>query len=188
MKTVLKLSLMTSLFALVCGVVFGQELNNPNKLPACPNAEYYRATNLKYWNNCWGEYLLLHGENSNPYETKNFKMLVKLNPFVEIIESEWANGLPNGWGKLRYRGGDKYFGQIKDALPDGQGEYRFLNGDIYRGEFAKGKFHGEGNLTKKNGIQFSGNWRNDNFIREVKINPPNPNTSIATNTDRSEID
>jgi hypothetical protein len=94
----------------------------------------------------------------------------------------------NGKGTLTYANGDKYVGDFKERLPNGQGMYKFARGDTYIGEFKDGKFNGQGIFKFNNGRLQAGFWADNKFIREAKVNLPNLNNNIATNTDRSDID
>jgi len=168
---------MIGLFALVLGAAYGQQVN-PNKLSSCPYSQYSLERNggeiskdqYGRWSKCWGS-AHMGGEHS-----------------IAFYKGEWIDGKPQGVGEIKFKNGGRYFGNILMGKAQGYGKYFYDHEDVYEGDFRDGKFHGAGKLIKKNGKVFEGQWENDNFIREVKINPPNPNTSIATNTDRSEID
>ena len=154
MKTVLKLSLMTSLFALVCGVVFGQELNNPNKLPACPKIDDSATYDVgaggrtRKWTNCWGRYKV---ELAATYKG-------------DVLEGEWRNGWLNGQGTYysladtQLKGG-KYVGEFKDGNYHGRGTYTSANGSKYVGEYKDNNYHGHGTMTLATGDKYVGDWK-----------------------------
>ena len=88
----------------------------------------------------------------------------------EVLEGEWLNGLLHGRGTYYFR-------------PDSQ-----FKSDKYVGEFKDDKYNGQGIFTFVNGEQQEGIWENNNFIREAKVNLPNLNKNITTNTNRTDID
>jgi hypothetical protein len=132
------------------------------------------------------------------------------------ITATFVNGLANGQGTTVCADGDKYVGEFKDNKIHGLGTYYYqannqFKGDKYVGEFKDGKLHGQGTLTKASGEKYVGEWKdnkrngqginlfadgrrfegiweNDNFIREAKVNLPNLNNNVATNTDRADIE
>jgi hypothetical protein len=55
-----------------------------------------------------------------------------------------------GVGKLAYKTGEIYEGDLVDYQANGNGKLSYLNGDIYSGEMANGKPHGKGLLTLNN--------------------------------------
>jgi hypothetical protein len=144
---------------------WGQELNNPNGLPPCPQDQ-----NVRY-HNCWGKYIFSNGDK-----------------FV----GEWKDGKKNGQGTFYWIGdsqwkGDKYVGEYKDDRRNGQGTYSFSNGDKYVGEWKDNNRTGQGIYTYADGKRQEGIWENSNFIREAKVNLPNPSNNRVTNADRSTM-
>ena len=62
------------------------------------------------------------------------------------IEGECQKGV----GKLAYKTGEIYEGEINEYQANGTGKIYYLNGDIYSGEMFNGKLHGKGVLTLNN--------------------------------------
>ncbi len=159
MKTTLKLSFVTSLFAFVCGAAYGQELNNPDNLPPCPTpTRQANSTEENYskWTNCFGkrDYRDGGGRKSH-YEWGR----------TAVYEGNFSRGEPHGWGELR-----------------------IFNGNKYIGEFKTGLYHGQGVRTTADGERFEGIWQDGDFVRYTKITLPNNNNKLAKNTDRTDID
>jgi hypothetical protein len=191
------------LAAVLIGTTFISSLalaqqTNPNKLRPCPKPDYSKKTDIERfanWTNCWGRYQVeLHKDHKG-----------------EVLEGEWMNGLQHGQGTRTIANGGKYVGEYKDGKYHGQGTYIFANGDKYVGEhkdnqsnglgtyifasgakyvgeFKDGMYNGQGIATTANGRQQEGFWENNKFIRAAKVNLPNLNNTIATNTDRTDID
>jgi hypothetical protein len=101
---------------------------------------------------------------------------------------EYKDGLKNGQGTYTFASGDKYVGEYKDDKENGQGTYTKTNIGKYVGEFKDGMYNGQGMFTYVNGEQQEGIWENNNFIREAKVNLPNLNNNITTNTDRTDVE
>jgi hypothetical protein len=105
MKTILKLILATGLFALVCGVAHGQQVN-PNKLPQCQDIDYSIKNDIQRvsnWNNCWGKHT---------WEFVNKG---------QVFEGEFKNGKPEGFGFYLWNTGAKHIGFYKNGGKNGQG-------------------------------------------------------------------
>ncbi len=195
MRTILRLCLVASVFAFVSSTAYGQQAN-PNRLPQCPNINYSIKDDIQRvsnWNNCWGKHVW---------------------EFVDkgvVFEGEFQKGKPNGYGIYLWNTGAKHVGFYRDAAKHGQGTYTsaegnkyvgefkddkyhgqatftFANGDKYVGEYKDNKYHGQGIFTFADGRRFEGIFENDKFVREAKVNLPNPNNNIAANTDRTDID
>ena len=157
-----------------------RQQTNPNKLRLCPKPDYSKNTDIERvarWHNCWGR----------------LKIETMTSYLGDEYETEWQNGLPNGLGTYYHLAnnankGDKYAGEFKNAKYHGQGTYTWADGKKYIGEFKDDKQNGQGMLITVNGVQQEGIWENNNFIRAAKVNLPNLNNNIATNTDRTDID
>jgi len=193
-------------------LAYGQELNNPNKLPPCPTDQ-----NQKF-HNCWGKYVHSDGDkyvgewkDGNKHGQGTFYWIGDSLWKGDKYVGEYRNDKKHGQGTYTFANGDKYVGEFKSGENHGQGTYTFAIGDKYVGEFKSGEKHGQGTYTyadgakyvgeykdgKKNGQgiftyvngrQQEGIWESGNFIREAKVNLPAPNNNIATNTDRTDID
>jgi hypothetical protein len=144
-------------------MAFGQELNNPNKLPVCDysptsfernGAEILKAYYSK-WDKCWGA-----AHMGGEYGIRTYK-------------GEWLRGAPSGVGEIEFQNGGRFSGGIIQGKGNGPGKYFYDHGDFYEGEFRNGLFHGYGKLTKKSGTIFEGQWENDKFIQQAKVNSAN---------------
>ena len=161
-------------------LAYGQELNNPNKLPLCPKLDYSKSTDherFAKWTMCWGRYKVeLHATDKG-----------------DVFEGEWLDGSPHGLGTYyhqadnQYRG-TKYVGEFRYGNRHVQGKLTFPDGSKYVGEYKDGKRHGQGIFTFADGRRLEGVFENDDFIREAKVNLPNVNNNVAGNTDRTDID
>jgi hypothetical protein len=101
---------------------------------------------------------------------------------------EFKGGKRDGRGTYTFPNGETYVGEFKDNTFHGLGTYSYLNGHKYVGEYKNNAKHGLGIATTADGTRFEGIWENGDFIREAKVNLPNLNNNVATNTDRSDID
>ncbi len=120
MRTILRRSLVTSLFAMGCAVANGQQ-TNPNNLPPCPeNAE------LKY-HNCWGK----NGGYTGEFQDDKFHGIGRESPARMAVLQSFPNGLDEGsW----------YYGEWKEGLSDGQGILSQAHGTKIEGIWRRGKF------------------------------------------------
>jgi hypothetical protein len=204
----MRLSLVIGLFALVCGMAFGQALDNPNRLPPCSSDP------PTVRDNCWGasttpsgtKYIGEH-KNGKPHGQGN-GTLTNGSKYI----GEHKDGKPDGQGTGMFANGDRYIGEHKDGKFNGQGTYTFASGNKYVGEHKDGKKHGQGTYTFVQGNGYTGEWRegkphgkgretyadgrqpnegifeNGKFVRAEKLNLPNLNNNTATNTNRTDID
>jgi hypothetical protein len=130
------------LFLVFVSNVTAQELDNPNKLNACPEAQ-----NFMNYDNCWGAI----SSGGNKYV------------------GEWKDGKPHGQGTLTYPNGNKYVGELKDGKYHGQGTVTTKDGQKYVGELKEGSYHGQGNFTFANGDKYVGEFKNHNLEGRGKI-------------------
>ena len=78
-----------------------------------------------------------------------------------IYEGYWKNGLKNGLGTMKKKGGT-YEGNWKDGFIDGKGKLTWKSGNIYKGDFKKGKMDGNGYMIWFNeNKKYSGEWKNN---------------------------
>jgi hypothetical protein len=131
--------LLPILFLMFSCLAYGQDFDNPNKLPPCSNDQPH---------NCWGTATWAGGEK---------------------YVGEFKDGNVHGRGTITWANGEKYVGEFRDGALNGQGTYIYFDGHKYVGEFKSGKKHGEGILTSPDGKRMEGIFENDNFIREVKV-------------------
>lgn len=159
-------------------LVWGQELNNPSKLPVCVysaasfernGAEILKAHYSK-WDKCWGA-----AHMGGEYGIRTYK-------------GEWLRGIPSGVGEIKFENGGRFSGDIIQGKGNGLGKYFYDHGDFYEGEFRNGLFHGYGKLTKTAGVTFEGQWENDKFIQQAKVALPTLDSNAATNTWRKDVD
>ncbi len=197
MQSMLKSNLMIAM-VLICGLAYGQELNNPNRLRTCPKDQ-----NARY-HNCWGT-ATFEGGDTYVGEFKSDKQHGQGT-------YTWANGDKyvgefkddkyHGQGTFTYANGEKYVGEWKDNKRNGQGTATYTNGDKYVGEWRNGKYHGQGTktipggefagefkngepgrgtLTQADGKRIEGAWENGNFVTETKVSQTSANkTAKAT--------
>ena len=126
-KTIAKLMIS---MALICGAAYAQELNNPNKLPPCPEPDYSKAVELgknsrtAKWKNCWGRFTLEQEGDARG----------------SVFEGEWSGGWLNGKGSFSLYLGNYYFGEIKNNRPNGRGIYIDSSGRRKEGIWDYGNF------------------------------------------------
>ena len=92
--------------------------------------------------------------------TKNFKINFNYGEYIGEIK----NGVPNGRGKLYYKGqynGDIYEGDFKNGEPEGRGIYYHHNGNIYDGDFKKDRADGKGIFYCQDGSRYEGDFIKD---------------------------
>ena len=142
----------------ICGSVWAQELNNPNKLKLCQ-----KNNNVTY-DNCWGTFESegdkYVGEfRDHKYHGQGTYTFSDGDKYV----GEFKNGKYHGQGTITYASGDKYVGEYKDDKRDGQGTYTFANGNKYVGEFKDGKYHGQGAYLFSDGRKEIGEYEGRNL-------------------------
>jgi hypothetical protein len=65
-------------------------------------------------------------------------------------------------GKIIYKNGAVYEGDVKHFRPDGTGLFKYPSGETYAGGFVEGMKEGNGELTYSNGsVIYKGSFRND---------------------------
>jgi hypothetical protein len=80
----------------------------------------------------------------------------------EGYEGEFANDVPNGFGRQYYTNGDYYEGDFREGLPHGQGKLVYKEEDIvYTGDMRYGKKDGRGKIIYKDGSRYEGEFRDD---------------------------
>jgi hypothetical protein len=188
------------------------------RCPTPDSSRFTHAERLKKLTNCFGRYVfelndtfkgdVFEGEfqhgTANGQGTYTY---ANGNKYV----GDFKGGLFHGQGAYTYADGGTYVGEYKDGNVNGQGTYTFANGEKHTGEWRDGKMYGQGTITWANGEKYVGEfkenkrngygintsstglrqegiWENDKFVREQKTNLPNLNNSIATNTDRADIE
>ena len=67
-------------------------------------------------------------------------------------------GVPNGYGKLIYTGGDVYEGDFVGGRLHGKGTYRWANGNTYEGDWVNSSMSGKGTYTWSSGEIYEGDW------------------------------
>ena len=74
-------------------------------------------------------------------------------------EGDWADGMPNGKGKLIIKDGSVYDGTWVNGYLNGQGTLTFSNGEKYEGNFSNGIYDGQGSYYYPSGSKYVGGWR-----------------------------
>jgi hypothetical protein len=67
------------------------------------------------------------------------------------FELEYENGEAKKSGKIQYKNGNIYYGEISDFSKNGDGKIQYKNGDTYEGKFKNGQKDGIGNWILENG-------------------------------------
>jgi hypothetical protein len=129
MKIILKLSFVAGVYVLVCGASYGQELENPNKLPICKMpkdvTENFSLGVFTFSGRCWAKVIF----NKNIQQT------------WDTYNGEFLNGSFDGFGVLKYVNNHKYVGEFKNSTKHGRGiftkgtriEEGIFNENFYKG-------------------------------------------------------
>lgn len=85
--------------------------------------------------------------------------------------------------------GITYEGKEVDGVPHGFGTMKFANGNTYTGGFHMGKFHGQGSLHFTAGNRFEGTWRygekqTGNIVFDDDLKYSEENWDYCTEKDR----
>lgn len=67
----------------------------------------------------------------------------------------------NGFGKIRFPGGEEYTGEFRNGFISGKGVMTWPDGDRYEGSYDSDARNGYGVFTYRNGDIYSGNFRNN---------------------------
>ncbi len=67
----------------------------------------------------------------------------------------------NGYGRMRFPGGEEYAGDFSKGYIDGKGVMTWPNGDRYEGAYGSDKRNGYGICGYRNGDVYSGNYLNN---------------------------
>jgi WD40 repeat protein len=65
-----------------------------------------------------------------------------------------------GGMKVKYKGGIKYDGDIKDGKANGKGKMTWTDGAVYVGNFKNDRSHGRGKMVWANGEVYEGSYKN----------------------------
>jgi hypothetical protein len=102
MKTIVRLALVTGMFAFVCNLASGQQTNTSN-LPPCPKPDYSKKTDperVTMWTNCWGQY-----KDVGEYKEDNTGRGSYTPVPGHSYTGEWVKGKPHGKGRITYADG-----------------------------------------------------------------------------------
>ena len=77
-----------------------------------------------------------------------------------VYEGQWSNGKMNGEGECKYPGRKgSYSGEWKDGYPHGQGLFIFSKESCYNGSWKKGMMDGRGVYTFAASEEYDGEWK-----------------------------
>jgi hypothetical protein len=157
---------------------------NKGRLPACPSADESKDTHkerIAKWSNCHGIYE------------------AKIEPMKGmVIEANFFNGSPNGFGKFTYPdndahfegtfrngelefgllkfskesklSGESFYGWFSQSIPHGYGQWQYANGNFYEGQIKDGKPDGAGIMfDKSSGEELEGIWQEGRFVKAEKL-------------------
>ncbi len=74
-----------------------------------------------------------------------------------------------GFGKIIFKNGDVYEGELKDGRPTRKGKVTWSNGDVYEGDFKDTQRTGNGKLIWSNGNVYEGEFKDDRLIGKGKF-------------------
>lgn len=89
-----------------------------------------------------------------------FARIFKINEDnFEVYEGEIKNSLYDGKGKYISSNGDEYIGNfVEGEKAGGEGKITFKDGTTYEGQLEKGEIKGEGKMIWQNGYEYQGNF------------------------------
>lgn len=86
-----------------------------------------------------------------------------------ITEGIWNNG-NIVFGRIFFKNGDIYEGEIKNSFPNGKGKMMFIsNKESYEGDFKMGDMTGEGTYIFSDNTEYSGSVENGSFNGKGRI-------------------
>lgn len=92
-----------------------------------------------------------------------------LSSYNIITEGIWNNG-NIVFGRIFFKNGDIYEGEIKNSLPDGKGKMMFFsNKESYEGDFKMGEMTGQGTYCFSDNTVYSGSIENGSFNGKGRI-------------------
>ena len=115
----------------------------------------YKNGNIYFgnWNEC--------------YEMEGYGKFYLLSKDI-LIEGIWRQG-KLVYGKIFYKSGERYIGEISDSEPHGKGQYYSINGEKYEGDFFRGQKSGIGKFSYGDGTTYEGEVKNGLFQGKGKI-------------------
>lgn len=78
-----------------------------------------------------------------------------------LYRGQCENNLPNGFGTVTFRSGDKITGTFAKGIISGEGVYTSATGNTYEGDWLKGRRHGQGVYKWAKGSSYDGEWVDD---------------------------
>lgn len=103
-------------------------------------------------------------------------------PNGDTLICEWKNyKIPKSFnGKINYKNGDKYIGNIKYNKRDGKGTMKFYNSESYKeSSWAIGEFEFEDGVLENTNTVYNGFWKNDKREGEGKMEYANGDVYIG---------
>jgi len=97
---------------------------------------------------------------SGPYETVSEYIAEKMASKGWRYKLD-GDGSDINTGRLTFKDGSLYEGEIENGKPNGKGKYTFISGDFsqrYEGDFVDGKFHGKGKFTMSDDHEYEGDF------------------------------
>eukprot|EP01060_Flectonema_neradi_P006370 TRINITY_DN1429_c0_g2_i1.p1 TRINITY_DN1429_c0_g2~~TRINITY_DN1429_c0_g2_i1.p1 ORF type:complete len:1610 (+),score=383.56 TRINITY_DN1429_c0_g2_i1:65-4894(+) len=100
--------------------------------------------------------------NSPSFPTEFFSGERTSAPAVKQYEGNLDKELGmHGRGKIEYKNGNTYSGELSNNKREGKGKCTFDNGDRFEGTWLNDQRHGKGILMYANGGRYDGDWKND---------------------------
>lgn len=122
-----------------------------------------------------GYHIDKNGKEASPSKLVNFSN-------AEYIGEVGNDGTtPNGYGKIIWKNGNVYEGQVQNGKRQGTGKLVWANGDVYEGQFQNDKMHGKGKLTLKDGKVYEGDFENGKFVK------PSANKNVSTTDNNNNV-
>lgn len=84
---------------------------------------------------------------------------------IDRLEGEFDDFKLPSTGRIIYKNGDVYDGQLKKGIPQGTGIMAYVEGGKYSGSFNNGLRDGQGIQNLKNGDVFVGDFINNNWVK-----------------------
>lgn len=118
--------------------------------PPCPPGRVSAENSFGVWGKTNFEYTI----NLRP------SLDDRVTPLTEANEASEQDD-PSRRHEKRFDDGSDYVGQMKDGVPHGYGVMRWPDGGVYEGEWRSGNREGGGRARWPDGHEFSGSWANN---------------------------
>lgn len=92
-----------------------------------------------------------------------------INSQGELIEGMWDSRGECNYGRIYYKNGIYYEGNLAELIPNGKGYIKYFDKFIYSGNFKNGDYDGEGKIFISNACTYDGHFKNSMLHGEGKV-------------------